>query len=182
MHYCGIGSRSIPKLVSKDMEQFAIIAASKGWILRSGGATGSDSSFEKGCDKFGGSKEIYLPWVRYNDNTSRYVNPTTEAHDIARLIHPIYNKLSPAVKLLVARNCHLVLGLDLNDPVEFVICYTPDCVEHYSKCTRFTGGTGTAISLASKQMIPIFNICNEQRYFDAIDFLTTNKEDRQYEL
>jgi hypothetical protein len=182
MIYCGVGSRIIPTPVEQDMVQFAYIAASLGWILRSGGALGSDTAFERGSDTAGGIKEIFLPWEKYNNNTSTYTAPSSSAHDIARTIHPMYSKLSPASKALVARNCHQVLGLSLDNPVEFVICYTPDGCTHHSKYTRATGGTGTAISLASKHLIPVFNIFNKHQYFDAIDFLTKDKEARTYEL
>ncbi len=162
----------IPKFIQSDMKRFAYIAATLGWILRSGGACGSDIAFEDGCDRACGLKEIFLPWAMFNDNVSSFITPSVEAHDLARRIHPSYSKLGPAAKLLLARNMHQILGPSLDTPVRFVICYTQDSCEHYSNYTATTGGTGSAIALASKYFIPVFNIHNEHRFFDAIDFLT----------
>ncbi len=176
MHYTGIGSRKISKSVEQDMEQFAYIAAKNGWILRSGGASGSDSAFERGCDGAGGQKEIFLPWKNFNDNASLYISPTYASQELAKTVHPAYNKLSNPANLLLARNMHQVLGPQLNDPVKFVICFTPDGVEHYSNYSSKTCGTGSAIALASKNFIPIFNIFNEQRLEDALEFLLNPTE------
>jgi hypothetical protein len=182
MNYAGIGSRQIPRSIKKDMQTFAHIAALKGWTLRSGGALGSDSAFETGCDKGQGRKEIFLPWPELNGNQSKYVMPTFASKQIAATIHPAYNKLGPAAKLLVARNMHQVLGPMLDDPVKFVICYTPDGCESASKYTQKTGGTGSAIALASKHFIPVFNIFTEQRFYDAVDFLANPNQEVFYEI
>ncbi|MCK9369737.1 hypothetical protein M0R04_07515 [Candidatus Dojkabacteria bacterium] len=176
MHYSGIGSRKISKSIEQDMEQFACVAANKGWILRSGGASGSDSAFERGCDRVCGQKEIFLPWMNFNNNKSQYIAPTFASQELAKTIHPAYNKLSEPARLLLARNMHLVLGPQLNDPVKFVICFTPDGVEHHSNYSSKTGGTGSAIALASKNFIPIFNIFEEQRLEAALEFLLNPTE------
>ena len=44
--FVGIGSRETPKELLSEITKFAAIMASKGWILRSGGAQGADTAFE----------------------------------------------------------------------------------------------------------------------------------------
>lgn len=48
------------------------------------------------------------------------------------------------------RNVHQILGLELNNPVDAVICWTPN--------GDVVGGTATALKLAMKADIPIFNL------------------------
>ena len=49
----------------------------------------------------------------------------------------------------------------------YVICWTPDgCESHLTRSIK-TGGTGTAIAIASTNGIPVFNLKNA----DAIDRL-----------
>lgn len=52
-----------------------------------------------------------------------------------------------------ARNCHQVLGANLDSPVDFVLCWTPGGAT--------TGGTATAIKLARKHNIPVINMATE---------------------
>ena len=47
--YAGIGSRKTPPHVLAAMTQIAEALAERGYILRSGGAGGADSAFEKGA-------------------------------------------------------------------------------------------------------------------------------------
>ena len=48
-YYAGIGSRTLPYSVVRNMTQMGIKFAEKGWTLRSGGALGADRAFEDGC-------------------------------------------------------------------------------------------------------------------------------------
>ena len=181
-HYAGIGSRETPSDILYNIGQIAHFASTKQWILRSGGAQGCDTAFEEGCDLVHGKKEIYLPWKGFNGNTSPLVSPSNEAINTARTIHPAFTSLTRPVKLLLARNMHQILGEDLNTPVRCVICWTSDGCESHKTYSKRTGGTGSAIALASKQGIPVFNICNEGRFFDAIEFLLDPDKEEIYEL
>ena len=49
-----------------------------------------------------------------------------------------------------SRNCHQIFGYDLKSPVDAVICWTPN--------GNIQGGTATAIKLALKANIPVFNL------------------------
>ena len=90
--------------------------------LRSGGADGADSFFEAGA---GEDKEIYLPWRDFNGNPSLLYGVCSRAESLARKYHPAPHRLNGGVLRLMARNSYQVLGRNLDDPVEFVICWTP---------------------------------------------------------
>lgn len=81
--YTGIGSRETPQEVLETIQDVARHFAIKGWMLRSGGAKGADSAFESGCNSVGGSKQIFLPYKRFNGNTSNHYHISTEAMTVA---------------------------------------------------------------------------------------------------
>jgi hypothetical protein len=150
--YSGIGSRKTPKDILKLMEEIGATLAQLKLILRSGGAPGADSSFERGCDQKKGKKEIYLPWSQFNGNQSNLSEPTTGAFDIAKTIHPRWENCSLASKKLHARNIHQVLGKKLDSPSNFVIYWAE------VKKGIIVGGTATAVNLAEKHNIPTYNL------------------------
>lgn len=57
--------------------------------------------------------------------------------------------------------CYQILGRDLSDPVDFVVCWTPDGCESEKERSRASGGTGQAIALASRLGIPVFNLARD---------------------
>ena len=119
-------------------------------VLRSGGADGADSAFERGCFKAGGVAEIYLPWQRFNgSNSSLILKENDGAYEIARKFHPRFDALSQGAQKLQARNSYQVLGYDLSTPADFVLCWTK---KGFGK-----GGTGQAIRLARHHSIPILD-------------------------
>lgn len=60
MIYCGIGSRKAPKHVLDLMTKIGESFAKKGLLLRSGGAIGADTAFERGCDAVKGKKRYII--------------------------------------------------------------------------------------------------------------------------
>jgi hypothetical protein len=149
IYYAGIGARRISPGVEKFFKGLGKFYAQQGYILRSGGANGSDKSFEYGCDLVGGDKEIYLPYKGFNNNSSGLYDVSKEAMSIAREVCPHWEYLSEAVRRLLGRNVYQILGPDLCDPVKFVACYT----ENGEK----KGGTRVGIMLAEKYGVPVFN-------------------------
>lgn len=161
--YTGIGSRKAPAPIMKQMEEISFTLARFDFTLRSGGADGADTAFEKYAIK----KEIFLPWRGFNGRKSEYdTTVCKEAYDIAAPLHPKWNMLSMAAKKLMARNVYQILGFDLTSPTRFVICWTEDGCEHHSERTKDTGGTGMAISVASLRNIPVYNLANYQALQD----------------
>jgi len=167
--YTGVGSRETPPDIMEQEGDLAGLLAVNGWTLRSGGAEGSDDAFEEGCDVVGGSKEIYLPWPNFNGRDSNLIVKDPRAFEIASKVHPAFQKLTQGAQKLHSRNTHQVLGYNLNTQIlsKFVVCWTPDGAETEKQCSRSSGGTRTAIVLASRNNIPVFNLLN----LDAFDRL-----------
>ena len=133
--YAGIGSRETPPgmcrvltIVAKEMQE-------RGFVCVSGGAAGADRAFQDGAG------ELFELW--------RPENATPESFELAENFHPRWDSLSPSGKALQARNGHILLGGDLETPVDFVLCWTENGL------TR--GGTGQGIRIARAYQIPIFN-------------------------
>ena len=158
LSYTGIGSRNTPQDILDLIDLIALKLEKNGYILRSGGANGADLAFEWNVSH----KEIYLPWRNFNGSSSSFTIPSIEAFNMAKPHHPNWDNLSPAVKKLMARNAHQVLGRDLNDASQFVLCWTPDGCENGETRSSRTGGTGLAIALASSLNIPVYNLANAE--------------------
>lgn len=175
--YAGIGSRETPPDVLELMTSAASRLAELGWILRSGAAPGADMAFERGA---GSRKEIFLPWKGFNGNSSKLVEPDKpdQAAEIASLFHPGWHYLSTPAKRLMARNTRQILGLNLDSPVKFVLCWTQDGCEHADDRSSRTGGTGQAIALATRRTsAPVFNMKSPDalhRLKDYLDELRAN--------
>ena len=165
--YTGIGSRKTPEPIMKQMEKISKALDAHSFTIRSGGADGADTAFEK----YAHNREIYLPWKDFNGRKSPFNTVSREAYDIAALLHPVWNRLSRATKKLMARNVFQVLGWELTSPTRFVICWTEDGCEHHCQRTKDTGGTGMAISIASLNNIPVYNLANYQTFQDYHDIL-----------
>lgn len=163
MIFTGVGSRDTPKDILEEMFQIAVFLGKKNWILRSGGADGADSAFEKGMVSINGKTEIYLPWKNFNKHNSPLYQVTLPALDMASQIHPIWDNLSVGAQKLHARNCYQVLGFNLNKPSDLLICWTLE--------GKDVGGTATAIKLARKYNVPIINLGKDK--FDYEKFTIT---------
>jgi hypothetical protein len=170
IYYTGIGSRSTPAAYMLLMENFAERLSRLDIILRSGGADGADSAFEKGV--IGDLKEIFLPWPNFNHNKSDLCNISVEAYKLAWEHHPHWAALKQSVRKLHARNVHQILGKDLKTPSSAVICWTQDGANTAKDCTRLTGGTGMAIRIAHEHKVPVYNIKNREDYSKCIEWIT----------
>jgi hypothetical protein len=163
MYYTGVGSRDTPKPILLKMEQTAVLLYDAGYVLRSGGADGADTAFEKGVDNASRgsktpSKRIYVPWKEFGNRKENQEGDiykiTIRAFSIASRIHPTWERLTPAHRRLHARNIHQVLGDNLKTPSRFLICWTEE--------GQLIGGTRTAIVCAKSYKIPIYNLGNDK--------------------
>ena len=152
--YCGIGSRETPVAVMKVMTEIAQLLEKSGYRLYSGAAEGADSAFAWNT----ANKIEFIPWNGFNGCKSGVIATSDKAMKLAESLHPAWDRLSQGAKKLMARNCHQILGEDLNSPVDFVLCWTPDGAE--TSTTSKTGGTGQAIRLAIQNQIPVINMFN----------------------
>ena len=150
--YAGIGARATPASVLADMTVMAGWLARTGWHLSSGGADGADSAFAGGAPAE--QRTVWLPWRGYNGHSGPdcrvlYAAAMTACLEIAAPLHPAWERCSPAVRKLHARNA-AVLGLTLYRPVDAVVAW--------SAGARVEGGTGMAIRIAEARGIPVLNL------------------------
>ena len=152
--YAGVGSRKTPAELVPVIDHVAGVLVRRGYVLHSGGADGFDSMIERSHRGAGGLEpSIFLPWPAFNGHRSRLFTPPLHAFEIAATIHPAWDRLTSGARKLHARNVQQVLGVDLQTPVAFVVCWTPG--------GRAEGGTATAIKLAERHRILIHNLAHE---------------------
>lgn len=160
--YTGVGSRSTPEQFLYAMYMIGFILGCRHWTLRSGAAPGADSAFEEKAY----CTEIFVPWDGFQGR-AMYADIPEEAFHIASQRYkdektkdgkPLWSNMRESVQALQARNIQQVLGVNLDRPSKFLLCWTPDGAEHHSEVTMATGGTGTAIWCASKNGIEVINM------------------------
>jgi hypothetical protein len=148
--FAGIGARKTPEDICSKMKALSHFASEEGWILRSGGAVGSDQAFESGM--VARQAEIF---TAKTNPPANHIHWITDMHRrIARIYHPAPQALSPYALDLMARNCSQVLGKHLDHPSDLVICWTPK--------GSGTGGTGQAIRIAKSIGIPVIDLGNPE--------------------
>jgi hypothetical protein len=150
--YAGIGSRETPPEIQAVMTDIARSLKGEGIILRSGGAGGADTAFEKGA---GSLKEIYLPWKGFDGGKSTLYSYNDRHGEIARRFHPAWHRLSQGAQKMMIRNSAQIFGLDFLTRSSCVIAWTKD--------GQASGGTGQAIRIAQAYGVPVLNL-----YFQEI--------------
>ena len=140
--YAGIGSRKTPTDILAVMTELAMWLEGLRWLLRSGGAQGADIAFEAGALGIATRR-------RPRKRIFKAKDCTRGAIEHASLHHPAWDRCSHYAKALHGRNSMIMLGRNLDDPVDMVICWTPDGLT--------TGGTGQALRIAQSMNIPVFN-------------------------
>lgn len=166
----GIGSRSTEPLILAEMEKIGIWCKQTNITVRSGHAAGADYAFELGSQ----SKCVaYLPWPGFNANLVSdaelvVYKPDFASVALAAKYHPAYDRLTQGAKKLMGRSGWQVLGPDMKNKVNAVVCWTED----YQKPS---GGTSHAIRIANAYGIPVINMSdpNFQTAEDVIVVLKT---------
>jgi len=176
IYYTGVGSRDITKEEYDLLSTIASRMAELGYILRSGGAKGSDSAFQEGACRIDQRlTEIWLPWENFNIKLQeKYPDCTYNVfmslyeYNIARKefitlgIIPWFDNMgekeahlhkegwiAPAKKLH-ARNYYQVTGKD---------CLSKVCIYAAEEVNgEVKGGTRSAVFLSRYYGIPTFNI------------------------
>ena len=103
--------------------------------------------------------------------TVRNKDLISETERIASEVHPAWDRCNEWARGMHSRNCHQILGYDLQSPVDAVICWTPD--------GAVVGGTATAIRIAMKYDIPVFNLGVPDKEYvlnDIKNFLESRKD------
>lgn len=138
MIYAGIGSRTTPGPILDKMEEYSKYLYKLGWSLRSGGAKGADTYFAKGTSF---DCEILTP--------KNFTIPM-KAFEIAHEHHPAWDACSMYAKQLLARNVCILLGQNIDSPVDVVLYWRPEHISY--------GGTLHAVTIAKANDIPCFNV------------------------
>ncbi len=172
--YTGIGSRNTPDTVQQIEQLLAAHLEGRGYCLRSGGATGSDSAFERGVTA-AEHKEIYIPWSGFNDYTAgpgiidtTALENRNRAAEIAMTVHPAWDRLTRGARALHTRNVYQVLGFDLNTHSRFVVCWAE---YQGNRHNAVKGGTNTAVQLALQHNIPVINLFGAPSYEAVLEKL-----------
>ncbi len=168
--YTGVGSRETPPDVLRSMTELAGTLARNDIFLRTGGANGADSAFEAGAKAEGNRYQLYLPEPGFNGREG-FAIITRKALAMAARYHPAWQECSRYVRKLHARNAYQVLDIRLDNPSDFVVCWTPDGAVCHAERSQRTGGTGTAISIASEHGVPVFNLQREASRTKLVQFL-----------
>lgn len=159
-YYTGIGSRSTPTSILKEMQEVAVELHFKGYTLRSGKAKGADQAFQLGVEsEVEGKAEVYIPWSGFKNDklTDQYdmllkLKYMEKCMNIASSLHPAWWRCTSGAKKLHARNVLQILGRDLRTPSSFVLYYAEE--DNYV----VKGGTATAVNLARREGIPTINL------------------------
>lgn len=139
--YAGIGPRFyVPEPVLKRMTMLASVFEAAGFVLRSGGAVGSDKAFEAGVSEKG-PKMILRP-----------KDATAAAIDLARQHHNKWEACDDYSRKLMGRNAQIILGPFLNEPAQFVVTWTPNAAY------KDSGGTVIGVRIATAHGIPVINL------------------------
>ena len=155
-----IGSRIITDEEYYTLKNLASTLHGMGYVLRSGGADGADSTISHLLNI-----EVYIPWNGFNNlyhngktvfELSKLPNQDLAKSRIMK-IHPAPQKLTQGALKLHTRNIYQVIGFRGIDGVksEMVIYCADEGNDFLPK-----GGTRTAIAYAKQLNIPVYNIRN----------------------
>jgi hypothetical protein len=175
--YAGIGSRATPSDTLDLIESIAAALARDGWVLRTGGSPGADQAFYRGARAAHGPVELYLPWPGFEveargdeDGDVRvFPAPSEDAYALAARCHPAWDGLPSAARHLLARDGHQVLGIDLDTPVRFVVCWTAD--GSLDGRSPRSGGTGQTLRIAHHHGLRIVNLARPDHVQRAVEWL-----------
>ena len=164
--YAGIGSRRVPQDIMRLQTRIATKLDTLGVVLRSGDAVGSDRAFQEGSNNYISYKKDYYNLV-VSGNATKLPYSTwalTTARNIAESIHPAWHLCREYARAMHTRNVFQILGLQLKDPVEFVVCWTPEAEIQESQLSIRTGGTATALRLAFQHGISLYNLAYKPHF------------------
>ena len=176
-----VGSREAPFAACSFLAQQSLMLRNNGVLIRTGDASkGIDDAIVNPWQYYEGRDPDELQLMRSNACLEVYTAQDAvnddNAQQMAARYHPVWENLTDYAKLLHARNCYQIAGLMLNNPSTAVVCWTPDSVTTHAARSKRTGGTGTAISVASALYnIPVFNINNKKSFREYNAFIASLK-------
>lgn len=184
-HATLIGSRETPQDVIKEMVATGRLLCDLGWRGRSGLAPGADQAWYRGALQSARYPEIgfenYLPndWMMGTPDPDRRIYNARTLPDYERATeHALFargsfNGLKKGGIELHVRNVYQVLGVDLQTPSKFLICYAIPI-----GCKSLVrGGTNTAVQLAHYFKIPVINMATDVGRDRVQAFLQKHQQD-----
>jgi len=145
--YTGVGDHKVAEIPQQRLVDTTVIARTLetwGFFLRSGGATGFDTAFERGVVDPNHMK-IYDKDTNLNVSEELW----SKAVEIALRNHKYPQNAMKFIRWL-GRNPFQVLGDNLDQPSLFLICWTAN--------GKDIGGTGTTMRVAKEYNVPIYNL------------------------
>lgn len=176
--YTGVGSREVDANGASKIEHLAKVLSLHGYTLSTGDARGSDTFFftshDGGRVRYApfGKKKLLQGCIQVSNELVQY----SLAEKIAGQTHPAWRWIPQPYKELHTRNVFQVLGTKLDLPSEFLVCWTPDGIIGEQGRSKITGGTATAIAVAERFGIPVFNLKRENELLRLGQFLNINFE------
>lgn len=159
-YWTGIGSREVPAHITLMLQKVARYMSDNGHTLRSGGAAGSDTIFQKEVDPE--LTQIWIPWKGFNKvcKDGNHVVISDKSFNIARDFYldtgiiPWFDRMKQGAQKLHARNYFQVVGKEgLGEPKSEVCIYYAEMNGDEPK-----GGTRSAVMVARHFGIPCYNL------------------------
>lgn len=164
----GIGSRSTPRKILREMVAIGEWCLENGVLVRSGHAEGADYAFEQGAEE---NCIAYLPWSSFGRERKMFGTPVVFdkqpkpiqglLKDIADTHHPVWSDLTWGIKKIIARNVCQVRG-HVGKAIVSKACV------YWTFAGNTQGGTVFTRDLASHYSVPCFNM---QEYKTAAEII-----------
>lgn len=162
--YAGIGPRNTPMAVQEQMTIIGVEMYKMGFILSSGDGIAADQAWAEEVPPEATRIFVVEPKPNcphgqvpvWTQEQYDFANKHFEMHrwDKARNAPMPLSSQNEYVQGLFCRNLNILLGADLNTPVNFVAYWYGE-----DRPAGWAGGTGHTVSMAFELGIPCFNIC-----------------------
>lgn len=157
-YYTGVGSRDISSEEYSLIVKIAERMSDLGYVLRTGGAQGSDSAFMEGCRNINPNMmEVWSPWVGFckgeTDTLTLDEKGLARQFFIKKGIIPWFDDMKQGAKRLHERNYFQVVG---RLPLSKVCIFCSD-----EEKGEPVGGTRSAVLTARNFGVPTYNLRNE---------------------
>lgn len=175
--------------VSEVVDQIVKVATKlkdKGYIFRCD-APSDDKIAKKILAIEGLKKEVFLPFKKFNESvadkaimSNGYETPFKYA---AQVYGKRYNELKPGARAVYASKLMAALGENSDNPVDFLICYSPDGREympdgHNKEKVDFAklGTLSFYLRLCQQAGIPVYNFKNKDSLITFVSSYLKNVE------
>jgi hypothetical protein len=152
--YCGFGDAAAPAHVLERMQLIAGRLRLRGWTLRTGAAPGCESAFAAGA---GHHKEVVAPELLDARHGPTGYRAPNKAWELAEAAYPRWWSMSLEERATAARHVHMLLGFNLDRPVNAIIHWSAD--DRGDRPGRMAN-SDLRVKLAAERFIPIINLAD----------------------